>query len=123
MKKQINWKEEAGKWQGHYEDWRVSGVTQKEYCKEKGLRFDEFKARIQMMREKGLLGPCNSGFLAKPIQVQKRSGFSEVKITGAPESATPDVYCEIRFGSSGRLVIENEGSLEKLRELVGVLRL
>jgi len=111
MKKQLNWKVEAGKWQGHYDEWLGSGLSQKAYCEAKGIRVEAFKTRLQMMRNKGILGPAT------------RSGFSEVKITGKPVTGDPDVYCEIRFGSSGRIVIEKEGSLEKLRELVGALRL
>jgi predicted Ser/Thr protein kinase len=111
MKKRINWKAEAGKWQGHYDEWGGSELSQKEYCDANGVRFEAFKTRLQMMRNKGFMGPAN------------RSGFFEVKITGVPEARTPEVYCEIRFGESGRIVIEKEGSLEKLRELVGALRL
>lgn len=123
MRKQINWKEEASKWQAQYNDWRVSGLSQKEYSENKGLRLNEFKSRIQMMRAKGLMAPGDKRVLSKLVQARIRPGFSEVKITGVPKATAPEAYCEIRFGDSGRIVIENESSLEKLRELVGALRL
>lgn len=123
MRKQINWEVDASKWQGHYDDWVVSGISQKEYSKNKGLRLNEFKSRIQMMRAKGILAPGDKRVLAKMVQAQIRPVFSKVKITGEPKRTESEAYCEIRFGGGGRIVIENEGSLEKLRELVGALRL
>lgn len=70
MRKQINWKEEASKWQAQYNDWRVSGLSQKEYSENKGLRLNEFKSRIQMMRAKGLMAPGDKRVLSKLVQAR-----------------------------------------------------
>ena len=111
-KKRIDWKTEGPKWAEIYGNWKESGLTQDEYCDQNGVKASEFKMRTKALWDKGFLDPDK-----KP---PRESNFVPVQVkTETTRARNP--YCEIRFGSGGRIVIEDKSSLEGLRELVGVL--
>ena len=39
-------------WQGHYEAWRESGLTQKAYCANAGLNYDPFVSTLAYYRKR-----------------------------------------------------------------------
>ena len=55
-------------WQSHIERWRVSGMTQKDYCRKNGLKWSTFHYWRKRLRELSrpvslvqlALGPCRS---------------------------------------------------------------
>lgn len=52
-------------WVDHYKSWRVSGLIQKEYCKQHNIRFDHFrKCRSQLIKSGEI---TSTGIKGKPI--------------------------------------------------------
>ncbi len=103
-------------WAKRYGDWGRSGKTQRSYCREAGIGFQEFKQKVGdlirsgaviSVRKKGK--PGKTGFL--PITLQGGTGFPEKK-----------PYCEITFREGGRIVIEELGAVAELGKLMGSIR-
>ena len=107
-------KEESTKWDYLYREWKGSGQKQRAFCEEKGIAYWTFKDQIKILREMGVLKSA-----------AKKGAFVPVKIKAEADVANKDQegqsYCEIRFGTGGRVIIEDREALEGLGQIVGAM--
>ena len=101
-------------WEEVYGEWKKSGQAQQEYCKTKGIGVSAFKNGVVRQRKKvhAKLADESSPFVAVKIKPETAA---------EPKRSESQVYCEIHFGTGGRVVIEDKEALEGLRQLVGAL--
>ena len=113
-KTRLSRKEESRKWANVYREWKGSGQKQRAFCEEKGIAYWTFKEQIKILREMGELK-----------SVAKRGLFVPVKIKAETDAADKDQegqsYCEIRFGTGGRVIIEDREALDGLGQIVGAM--
>lgn len=107
-------KEESTKWAYLYREWKGSGQKQRTFCEEKGIAYWTFKDQIKILRNKGVLKSA-----------AKRGSFVPVKIKAEADASDKDQedksYCEIRFGTGGRVIIEDREALDGLGQIVGAM--
>ena len=101
-------------WEEVYGEWKKSGQAQQEYCKTKGIGVSAFKNGVVRQRKKGQAKLANEG---RPFVAVKIKPETDAE----PKRLESQAYCEIRFGTGGRVVIEDKEALEGLRQLVGAL--
>lgn len=111
-------RERDQQWAEKYRDWQHSGQTQRDYCEATGVPFWQFKAGIEIARQRGVLtrqhGKC------RPVPEESRStGFAAVQIKAASSDAEMP-YCEIKFrGKMGiQISISNAESLREFLDLI-----
>jgi hypothetical protein len=104
------------KWVAEYRSWQCSGLKQREYCEEAGLKFWQFKAGIESARQRGVLTRQNGKYRPVP-EVSRSTGFAAVQINAA--SSDPEIpYCEIKFGGKMGIQISSAESLREFFDLI-----
>lgn len=113
-KSSLSRKEDSTKWAHLYREWKGNGQKQRAFCEEKGISYWTFKDQIKILRRKGELKSA-----------AKMGEFVPVKIKAEADTADKDqegqAYCEIRFGTGGRVIIEDRKALDGLGQIVGAM--
>ena len=91
---------EIEKWTGHYEEWKKSNQTQRDYCLGRNISFNTFKNKTWKVRRKDAVSKF------EPIQV----------IRNPKEEDEP--YCRLVFKDAGSISITSRESLKALKGLV-----
>jgi len=94
-----------------YTDWKSSGLTQAEYCKQKGIPFTWFKNQSYKKREQDQV-----------VSDTTVSGkFNAVSFNEAINTSEQAPYCEITFSGKHTVSFSDKASLLGLKSLISDL--
>lgn len=99
-------------WIRLYEEWQGSGQKQDIFCKNAGLNYYTFKQQTSRLIQSGEVKSLRKRDSTEEAFVPIVVGGSQKKESEAP-------YCEIRFRSGGRIIVEE---LKGIRELGQILQ-
>ena len=91
-----------------YEGWKTSGLTQREYCEQEGIKFHIFKSKLYQLRKEGKL--------PKRGESEKKV-FQEMQIVDTISDKEKSPYCEISFSDTDKITISSKESFRLLRGL------
>ena len=97
--------------QSLYQNWKVSGEVQREYCKQVGINYNTFKNECSRLRKEGKLSKSSE---------PPKSTFKEVAII--EETIQEKPYCEVIFSEQDKIIISSKESLSSLRGLIECLK-
>lgn len=72
-------------WLSIFNQWKQSGLSQKNFCKAQGLKYSQFyRARIDFLKQ-GVIQSCRPAELQKPLA----TGFLPISLTSSVAAKTP----------------------------------
>jgi hypothetical protein len=75
--------------QSHYKQWKVSGLSQTAYCKQKGLSIKTFGHWVQI-KEKEQPNNFSLVGITNPVNIKKLEAFVEIKWSNGIECRFPE---------------------------------
>lgn len=109
------------KWVEAYAGWQESGLGQRDYCEQAGLKYTQFKDGIKSARQAGAIEQSRRKSAEIARFSEEQAGFARVKIVESSQLEAPKApaYCEIRFNGQGGIRIESVESFRDFMELIG----
>ena len=97
-------------WQEICDGWAESGLRQREYCAQKSISIESFKAHLYELR-------CAEKLASGKELQNKTPVFSKVYVS---EEKSISPYCTLQFQNGEKVIIETESGMTFLKQLLSV---